>query len=484
MINLPIVYQALGILLYLESLLLAGCMCFGLWAGETDLLMFGVPALVAIVLGILLRVAGRHADPHMDRRDGFLIVSLTWVVFSLVGMLPWLVSGWQPRVAAAFFETMSGFSTTGATVMTHIDSLPRSLLLWRSITHWLGGMGIVFFTIALLPNMGGDLKLFAAEATGLKVGKLHPRIGTTARWLWSLYFMLTLGGAVCYFAAGMNWFDAINHAMSTVATGGFSTHQESLAYFQSPAIEWVAVGFMLLAGTNFTLLYLFFVKRRMRDVLRDGELRLYLCIFAISTVVSATLVAWHGHAPWYDAIRLGAFYSISLQSTTGLTLVDYMAWPTCLWLLFTIVSLVGACAGSTSGGIKCIRVLTTMKIIKTEFKQTLHPHAVLPIRVNNTTIRSQVARSIFVFLSLYGLLVVAGVIVFCAMDMPLLDAFGLCLSAINNVGPCVGHVVSPTGAWDVLNDAQLWILSFLMLAGRLEIFSILLPFTAAFWREE
>ena len=277
MLNIPIIYKALGTLLLLEALLLGLCFGMGFYFGEVNHLTFGLPSALAAVIGALLLYFGRHAENRMGRRDGFLIVSLTWVVFSLVGMLPFIVSGYQPRVAAAFFETMSGFTTTGATAFTDIDALPHSILLWRSITHWIGGMGIVFFTIAVLPNMGGgDVKLFSAEATGLKIGKLHPRISTTARWLWSIYSLLTITCMAAYFFGGMGLFDALCHGLSTIGTGGFSTHTDSIAWFQSPRLQWIATLFMFLASVNSTLLYLFFIKRRVRDVLHDDELRCFL----------------------------------------------------------------------------------------------------------------------------------------------------------------------------------------------------------------
>lgn len=485
MLNIPIIYKALGTLLLLEALLLGLCFGMGFYFGEVNHLTFGLPSALAAVIGALLLYFGRHAENRMGRRDGFLIVSLTWVVFSLVGMLPFIVSGYQPRVAAAFFETMSGFTTTGATAFTDIDALPHSILLWRSITHWIGGMGIVFFTIAVLPNMGGgDVKLFSAEATGLKIGKLHPRISTTARWLWSIYSLLTITCMAAYFFGGMGLFDALCHGLSTIGTGGFSTHTASIAWFQSPRLQWIATLFMFLASVNSTLLYLFFIKRRVRDVLHDDELRCFLVIFFVAAFSIMGILMYADHMDFSTALRSAFFNTASLQSTTGFSDEDFMKWHPTIWLILSLISIIGACAGSTSGGLKSVRVLMVWRLTKAEFKKMLHPHAVLPVRINNTVITSQTARTVFVFFVVYFMLIMLSTFAMVAMGLSLLDAFGLAISSFSNVGPSIGHLIGPLGSWGVLNAAILWINSFLMLAGRLEIFSLLLPLTPAFWRDE
>lgn len=485
MLNIPIIYKALGTLLLLEALLLGLCFGMGFYFGEVNHLTFGLPSALAAVIGALLLYFGRHAENRMGRRDGFLIVSLTWVVFSLVGMLPFIVSGYQPRVAAAFFETMSGFTTTGATAFTDIDALPHSILLWRSITHWIGGMGIVFFTIAVLPNMGGgDVKLFSAEATGLKIGKLHPRISTTARWLWSIYSLLTITCMAAYFFGGMGLFDALCHSLSTIGTGGFSTHTASIAWFQSPRLQWIVTLFMFLASVNSTLLYLFFIKRRVRDVLHDDELRCFLVIFFVAAFSIMGILMYADHMDFATALRSAFFNTASLQSTTGFSDENFMKWHPTIWLILLLISIIGACAGSTSGGLKCVRVLMVWRLTKAEFKKMLHPHAVLPVRINNTVITSQTARTVFVFFVVYFMLIMLSTFAMVAMGLSLLDAFGLAISSFSNVGPSIGHLIGPLGSWGVLNDAILWINSFLMLAGRLEIFSLLLPLTPAFWRDE
>ena len=485
MLNLPLIYKALGSLLQLEALLMAICFGMGYFFHETHHLTFGLPVIIAVVIGGLLQFFGRHAENRMGRRDGYLIVSLTWVVFSIVGMLPFLVGGYQPRVAAAFFETMSGFTTTGATAFFDIDSLPRSILLWRTMTHWIGGMGIVFFTIAILPNMGGSgLKLFSAEATGLKIGKLHPRISTTARWMWSLYLLLTISCVIAYFFGGMNIFDAVCHGLSTIGTGGFSTHTDSIAWFHSPKLQWISTIFMFLASINCTLLYLFFIKRRWRDVFHDDELRFFLLIFFVTAISIAGILMYANHLDFSTAVRSAFFNTAALQSTTGFSDEDFMKWHPTVWLILSIISIIGACAGSTSGGLKCVRALMVWRLTRAEFQKMLHPHAVIPVRINNTIITSQMARTVFVFFVVYFMLIMIATFMMVAMGLSLLDAFGLAISSFSNIGPSIGHLIGPLGSWGVLSDTVLWINSFLMLAGRLEVFSLLLPLTPAFWRDE
>ena len=486
MLHIPIIYKVLGTLLYLLALLMSICFGMSYWFNEGSThLAFGIPMLIAFVAGALLQYFGRHAENCMGRRDGFLIVSLTWIVFSVIGMLPLIISGCQPRVSAAFFETMSGFTTTGATALDNIDSLPYSILTWRSMTHWIGGMGIVFFTIAVLPNMGdGGTKLFSAESTGLKIGKLHPRISTTARWMWSLYLLLTLTCTAAYYWGGMSLFDAVNHGLSTIGIGGFSTHQDSIAFFKSNRIQWIATLFMFIASINCTLLYLFFVKRRFKDVWHDGELRCFLVIFFTAALSITGILYFVEGIDIMSSLRIAFFNTVSLQSTTGFSDEDFMIWHPTIWLILSFISIIGACAGSTSGGLKCIRVLMVWKLTKTEFRQMLHPHAVLPVRINNTQITAQMGRTVFAFFVVYFILIMVACFFMVAMGHTLLDSFGLAISSFSNIGPSIGHQVGPLGSWSCLNDATLWINSFLMLAGRLEIFSLLLPFTPAFWRDE
>lgn len=485
MLNLKIIAKILGTLLLLEALLLLTCLGVGLLYHESDYASFVYPALLSLGLAGGLKYFGRKAENRMGRRDGYLIVSLTWIIFSFIGALPFMIGGYEDRFACAFFESMSGFTTTGASIFNNIDALPHSILFWRSISHWFGGMGIVFFTIALLPQIGmGDLKLFSAEATGLKTGKLHPRISTTARWLWGLYLFLTAVCSASLWLGGMNLFDAINHGMSTVATGGFSTHQDSLAFFQSPSLEYIVSFFMILSGINFTLLYLLIVKRRWREVFEDGELKYYLALIAFCIVYCTAILYFVDGYELENAFRAATFQVSSMGTTTGFTTENYMSWHHSTWFLILFISLVGGCAGSTSGGVKAVRIYTAYKYLVNEFKRILHPRAVIPIRLNHSVVNPTIVQSIFsYFTAMFLLLFIASVAMMC-LGVPMLDAVCLGITAFSNTGPSIGWLVGPPDSWGVLSDPVLWINSFLMLAGRLEIFSLLLPFAPAFWKEQ
>ncbi|MBR1594145.1 MAG: TrkH family potassium uptake protein [Alloprevotella sp.] len=484
MLNHRTIQNALGQLLFVEAVMLTACLGVGIVYHESDYLPFGLSALVALVLGLLLRAGGRGSDGTMGRRDGYIVVTLCWVLFSFVGTLPFLLSGAEPRPSAAFFETMSGFTTTGATALSRIDDLPHSILFWRSLMHWVGGVGIIFFMAALLPQMDmGGQKMFAAETTGLKISKLHPRFATTAHWLGGLYFVMTAVCAVAYYLAGMGPFDALNHAMSTMSTGGSSTHAASIAWFHSPALEWVVVVFMFLGGVNFTLLFLLIVKRRLRPLRRDGEFRVYVGLLTCVALFCALSLFLSQGRGLPESLRVGFFHVTALMTTTGFTTENFMSWPVWLWMPLMFVTAIGACAGSTSGGIKIVRLLAIWKVTTREFRRMLHPRAVFPIRVNGTLIDNNLVRSIFVFFVCYFALTFVGTILMMCMGISLLDSVSCCITALSNVGPGIGYMVGPLDSYAAYPDGALWINAFLMLAGRLEIFAVLLVFVPEFWRK-
>lgn len=487
MLNYRIISRAVGGLIMLEAALMAISFGVGCLYGETlyyDYVTWGLPIALALIVGGTLVGWGQGAQKSFGRRDGYLVVSLTWVVFSAFGMLPFILSGSTDRCAMAFFEAMSGFTTTGASAFEDIDALPHSLLFWRSLSHWIGGMGIVFFTLAVLPALGiGEQKLFAAEATGVKISKLHPRISTTAHWLWSLYFLLTGSCIGAYYLCGMDLFDAINHGFSTIATGGFSTHTDSIGWFHSPLIEYVAVIFMLFASINFALLYLILIRGRVKQVLEDEELRLFLTVALASVVIITLCRFFYGGLPLEESFRTALFNVVSLQSTSGFTTTDFSLWSPIAWLIITFISIIGACSGSTSGGVKVVRVLVAWKVIVGEFRKILHPRAILPIKINEQLIDQNLIRTVVAYTFLYIILVVGGTSLMILLGLSAVDAIGLAISSFSNIGPTVGHDIGPLTAWGCLPDSILWINSFLMLAGRLEVFSLLLPFFPAFWRE-
>ena len=498
MINKQIIAKALGGLLSLEALLMLLCMGVGLYFDEPALQTWLIPIAVTLTVGSSLWFYGRGAKNKFGRRDGYLVVGSTWFIFSLFGMVPFLTSHCTDRLSVAFFETMSGFTTTGATAFPTIELLPHSILFWRSLMHWLGGMGIIFFTIAVLPTLGiGEQKVFAAETTGVKIGKLHPRISTTAHWLWSLYFLLTASCAGAYYLCGMSLWDAINHALSTLATGGFSTHTDSIGWFHSPQIEYVAIFFMWMASVNFSLTYLIIVKHRFKQAFADNELRAYMGInFAATLIFAAAYLYASVDVSQLDfslaslislgktgeaSFRNALFHAVSIQTSTGFGKHDFMLWPPICWMVVIFISICGGCSGSTSGGIKVVRLVFLWKIIKEEFLHILHPRAVLPIRLNGETVENTVLHSVVAYLLIYAILVLLGTTAMVLFRLPMFDAFGLTITSLSNIGPALGHYVGATGSWDILPDGAIWIQSFLMLAGRLEIFSLFLPFVPEFW---
>lgn len=487
LLNRKIILSVLGQLLFLEAILLFCCGGVGFVYSEKRLLLnYGLPILAAVAIGFVLHRRGRGAEQSMSRRDGFITVTVTWLLFSFIGSMPFMLSGVAPRFSVAFFEAMSGFSTTGASALRHLDSLPHSLLFWRSLMHWVGGIGIVFFTLAILPNMNaGEQNMFSVETTGLKISKLHPRIRTTAHWVGSLYLLLTAVCAVALYLGGAGIFDAVNHAMSTLATGGFSTHDDSVGWFNvhvGPQIEYILTAFMFVSGISFTLLYLLVIKRRFRYVWQDQELRCYVGIVVGVTLLVGGILIFRDHRAPLDALTAAAFHVVSIQTTTGFTTEDFMQWSTATWMPIIFLALTGACAGSTSGGIKCVRVLTIWKVVQREFRRILHPRAVFSTRVNRTQLSNDVVHNIFVFVTCYAVLVILGTGLMMGMGCTMMDAVSCSVTSLSNVGPGYGYQVGPLSSWDVLPDGALYICSFLMLVGRLEIYAVLVLFTKDFWQ--
>ena len=483
MINLKLISKILGSLLFLEAGLMFMCLLMASYFKEDDVMAFLISVIVTLLFGFVLKYAGGHADNALGRRDAYLVVTLSWTVFSLFGTLPFLISGYITGFTDAFFETMSGFTTTGATILDDVEAFPHGLLFWRSLTQWLGGLGIVFFTIALLPSMvGGSVRVFAAEATGPISSKLHPKLSTSAKWIWMVYLLLTVACIGSYVACGMGWFDGINYAMSTTATGGFSTHNTSVEYFHSPAVEYVCTLFCFLSGINFTLFYASVVKLRPKQLLTNSEFRFYLVVVLSLTVfIMIELMIQNG----YDlehAFRCGLFQVVSFLTTTGIFNDDAGQWPHVTWVALALCMFIGACSGSTSGGFKSIRGVMLLKIIKNEFKHILHPNAVLPVRINGVNIENSRRLTLLSFLTMYLMLslVCSFTMIACGIDNT--NAITITLSALGNVGPSLGLEIGPTMSWNSLPDFAKWMCSFLMLVGRLEIFSVLVIFTPAFWK--
>lgn len=482
MINTKMICRIIGFLFFILTTMLLVCAGVSLIYGENDLNDFLITAGITAGIGALLVLMGRKAEKSFNRRDGYLIVSMTWVCFTAFGMLPFITSGYVPSVTNAFFETMSGFTTTGATVLDNIESLPHGLLFWRSFTQWIGGLGIVFFTIAILPIFGmGNVQLAAAEATGPTHDKVHPRVGVTAKWIWSVYLILTVTETVLLVFGGMSLFDSVCHSFSTTATGGYSTKQDSVAYFHSPYIEYVISAFMILSSLNFTLLY-FSLKGKVGKLFKDAEARWFLSSIGIFTGIIAVTLVFTTPMGAEESFRKALFQVASLHTSTGFGTADYMNWTPFLWLLLLIAMICGGCAGSTTGGLKDIRLVILYRSIKNEFKHIIHPNAVLPIKVNKQVISSSIIIRVLIFVAFYLIIIAVGWILMTALGVGYLESLGTVVSSLGNVGPGLG-MCGPAYSWNGLPDSAKWVLSFLMLIGRLELFTVLLLFSPGFWKK-
>jgi trk system potassium uptake protein TrkH len=483
MINWKMIYKIMGFLLFIEAGFLSVCTALSAFYEGADLPAFIISTLIIIAVGIPLSYAGKRAERKLSRKDGYVVVTFAWILFSLFGMLPYYISGFIPDITNAFFETMSGFTTTGASILNDIESLPHGLLFWRSMTQWIGGMGIVIFTIAVLPIFGvGGIQLFAAEATGPKFDKITPRIDVTAKWIWTIYFGLTITETVLLMAGDMPLFDSMCHAMTTTATGGFSTKQASIAAFNSPYIEYVTIVFMFLSGINFSLLYLLFLKGSIKRIFSDTEIRWYVKTILLFTVIITIGLLLTSTMDIEEAFRKASFLVISLQTTCGFITADYMQWAPPLWMLTTVITYCGACAGSTSGGIKCIRAVIMARIAKNEFRQILHPNAVLPVRVNGLSVSATTKSTVLAFFVVFVLLVFIGWFVMMIIGLDFDDAYSVVISSLANVGPGIG-MCGPAFSWDALPDAAKWLSTVYMLIGRLELFTVLLLLSPVFWKK-
>lgn len=482
MINFRIIYKILGSLLFLEAALMFWCLLMALYFGEDDILTFATSIIVTLLGGFVLKYFGERADNMLSRRDSFLVVTLSWVIFSAFGTMPFLIGGYLHSFTDAFFETMSGFTTTGATIIDNVEALPHGILFWRSLTQWIGGLGIVFFTVALLPSLvGGSTKVFAAEATGPIKSKLHPKLSMGARWIWVVYLFITFACMGCYMLFGMSWFQAINYAMTSAATGGFSVNNLSTESFHSPAIEYTTTFFCFLSGINFTLLYFSAAKLKFKDLWKSSEFQFYCLVVLSFTAFIMVELMIHNDYNLEHAFRSAIFQVVSFITTTGLFSDDAAKWPHVTWVLLSICMFIGACSGSTSGGLKCIRAVMLSKVVRNEFQRKLHPNAVLPLKIDGTNVPVNQRLSLTSFLTVYLLLLLVIAFIMIASGIDNINAITICLSSLGNVGPTLGTEIGPTMSWSSLPVFAKWLCSFMMLVGRLEIFTVIVILTPSFW---
>ena len=483
MFHPKIIFRIIGLLLYVEAIFLLGCVPVALYYDEPVMRPLLISIATMVGVGALFTYLCSGTERNISRKDGYIVVTLCWIIFSLFGSLPYMLTGYIPTFTDAFYETMSGFSTTGATILQDIEALPKSLLFWRMLTHWVGGLGIIFFTVAIFPIFGlSDIHLFAAESVGPMRAKLHPRIAVTARWILTIYVGLTLIASISYHFAGMGWFDSVCHAMSTIATGGFSTRQDSIAAFNSPQIEYVTTLFMFLSGINMSLLYLFIFKFRFKELLRDTEAKTYTTIVVIYTIAITIGLYFTTPADVELSFRTALFQVVSVQTTTGFATANYVLWLPILWLLLCSLMFFGACSGSTSGAMKCVRISILFKVMINEFKRIVHPNAVIPVRMAGKVVPTSVQSAILAYTVIYIFMLIIGLVVNMCFGMDFLDSFGLSVASVGNVGPALGHY-GPMDSFATLPCFVKWFSAFQMLVGRLEFFAVLLLLTPVFWKK-
>lgn len=501
-INWRLIRYIFGVLLLMESVLMGVCTGVALYyhqtQGEEDWGPLLLTTLLTLVLGIVAWASSRQHSRSIMTREGFIVVSSAWVVFCLLGMIPLLMTGACQDVASAFMEAMSGFTTTGCTTIDNLEEMPHGILFWRHTMQWIGGLGIVVFSLALLPLIGtGATQVFGAETNGLSMDKLRPRIDETARRLWGFYAVLTLACAVLYVLGGMSWFDAVCHAFSTMASGGFSTHPDSIGHFHSAYIEYVCIVFLFITSVNFNLFY-FLSRGYFRMTWRNEELRWFTGIVALMTVVfmglmymtrqqgliPETNMSLMGDGSLECTFRSSLFHTLTIISSAGFQseYFDYAAWGAVFWLPTLLLMVTGGCSSSTAAGLKVVRIVILIKNARNQFLHALMPRSYSAVRLNGRTVSEEVVYKVLAMLSIYLILLVASIFLLQLMGLNFDSAIGTAISALGNVGPALGDY-GPAFTWSGLPALAKWYLSFLMLVGRLEIFTVILIFTPMFWKK-
>ncbi len=479
--NIRLTLRLLGALLIFLGGTLLVPVPFSLWFRDGALGALILSALLAAITGCAL-FFGFRADNDLSLREGFAVVTLAWVLFTLFGALPFLFSGAIPNPVDAIFETMSGFTTTGATILTEIEGLPQSILLWRALTHWLGGMGIIVLSLAILPMLGiGGMQLFKAEVPGPTADRLKPRIQDTAKLLWGVYVLLTMVETLLLMLGGMNLYEALCHAFATLATGGFSTRNASVGAFGSGYIDWVVTLFMFLAGVNFSLHY-HALRGRWRDVWKNEELRCYLGITLAATLVLVLANQGRIYANLLENLRYSAFQAVSILTTTGFGTADFEQWSPVAQLLLALLMFVGGCAGSTGGGIKVMRLLLLFRHAQVQLFRLIHPRAVRLVKFGGQPVNPEVMQSILGFFALYiGIFAMASAVM-AATGLDLVSAAMSVAATLGNIGPGLGSV-GPVDNYAHITAFGKLVLTLCMLLGRLEIFTVLVLVFPSFWRK-
>ena len=484
MLNVRFIIKMLGGMFILETLFMLAAAAVAFLYKGNDLIPLLVSCGIMFGTGLLCYTVGFRANEYnVGRREGMLIVTLTWIFCSLLGMLPFYIGGYIHTITDAFFETMSGFTTTGSTILTDIEALPHGILFWRSLTQWQGGIGMIVFTVALMPILGGGAAhLFDAETPGITHERFRPRITQVAKRLWGVYLFLTFILAVLLWVGPMNLYDAINHAMTTMATGGYSTKNSSIAYWNSAYIDYTITIFMCIGATNMALIYFSF-NGKFSKLYKDEETR-WFYIFVIGTMLIVTFyLMLKGLAPdFLAAFRLASFQVATLVSTCGYATADFIPWGPFFWLIALILMFVCGCAGSTCGGLKMGRFMILTKNLLNEFKKRTHPHAVVPVRVNGHVLPGEIVYRVLSFAFIYISLIIVGCLILTVGGVGFEESVGSVVSAVSNTGPGLGSV-GPVNNFAGLPDFAKWVLAILMMIGRLEIFTVVTILLPDFWKQ-
>jgi trk system potassium uptake protein len=480
--NYLIILNILGILLMLNAVFMLMCVPFSLIYQEGDLWSIVAAAFITSSVGSIFYFTTRKfKSKELHKRDGYIVVTFGWLFMSAFGALPYVISGAIPNYTDAFFETISGFSTTGASILTDIEAVHKGILFWRSLTQWIGGMGIIVLTVAILPILGiGGMQLFVAEAPGVSPDKLQPRIKETAKRLWIIYLGLTIGETMLLWLGGMSLYDALNHSLTTMETGGFSTKNASVAFYNSPFIEYVIIAFMFMAGTNFTMIY-FGLHGKFQKLIENDEFKYYIGVCLLLTILVTIGVYKHGGNTLEGSFRASAFQVFSVITTTGFVTADYTAWTPFITILFFIMMFIGASAGSTAGGVKIVRHIILLKNSLLELKRQLHPNAVIPVRFNGKAVSRDITFNVLAFIMIYLIIFVTGSALMALFGADFETSIGAVATCLGNIGPGLGSV-GPVYNFAHISDSGKWLLSFMMLLGRLELFTVLMLFTPFFWK--
>jgi trk system potassium uptake protein TrkH len=481
MVNIKLISRIIGLILIFEGIFMASAACISFYYNEADLSPILISSIIPFLIGIILRIFIRKSEKGPGKRDGYILVTSAWIIFTLLGTLPFMITGAIPRFTDAFFETMSGLTTTGATILNDIESLTHGLLFWRSLTQWIGGVGIIVLSLSILPIMRTiNKQLFTSDFIGQTSDKIHPKIIETAKRLLSIYAILTFLEMCFLMSGGMSWFDSLCHSMTTMSTGGFSTKNSNIAAFTSPYIRTVITVFMLMAGTNLTLFY-FGLHIRLKKIFNNNEFLFYILICALSVSIGATLLHLKSGFTIGKAIQDASFNIISIITTTGFYSANYNFWGSFMILILFMLMLTGGCAGSTGGSIKMIRLLLTAKNFRLELKRLLHPSAFIPVRINHKVVPQNIVYSVMIFVVLYLMIVFAGTFIVSLMGYDIQTSFSTAAASLGNIGPGIG-TFGPFSNYSSMSDFGKWFLSALMLIGRLEIFTVLILFSKGFYK--